>query len=122
MVIFTKLPNKYLKAEDPCVDTLPNVNKQREVEIESNQTAVDGLEVRLKETEQELEKAEKNREQWMEKLNSVSSQTESRQADLIQMLAAPQEEVEEEAASLEITRYRRAPKGTMAKLLKALSE
>ena len=101
------------------MDTLPHVNKQRQSEIQANQTAVDGLERRLKETEQELEKAENRQEQWMEKLNSVNSHAESRQADFVQTLA-PKEE-EKEAASFEITRYKRAPKGTMAKLLDALS-
>ena len=115
-----KLPQKYLKAEDPCVDTLQNLNKQRQAEIQSTQTAVDGLERRVRESEKELERAEKIRDQWMEKLNSVH-EMENKHDDLVQSLAPQKKTSTQSAPILELSSYKRAPKGTMAEFVRALS-
>ncbi|CAB9509146.1 expressed unknown protein [Seminavis robusta] len=129
------LPSKYQKAEDPCVDNLEQLNRQRQGEIKSNQKLLAALQKQVKENEKEIQRMTKEKRARKKKLDNLLLQAqEEDSSDHGQQVdddLLPEDNPEEtwsnqhqvprslQEAS-DSSSYRLAPKGTMVKFLDAL--
>jgi hypothetical protein len=122
-----KIPSKYRKTEDPCVNNMSQVNLQRTSEVETNQGAFEKL-CRQKDTLKEtLSKAEKQRDWWSEKAASNEASKRGRlfhNETLRQASLDIEPEIDSSrksiAALTDMVAYRTAPKGAMTALLEKL--
>jgi len=130
----------YQKAEDPCTETLHQMNQQRQTEIRANQKLLDQLERQHVATKDELKEAKKTKRDLEKEYHRIQGNSNNKEESQTKVLLTEERLAEPPKGGgptaqflssragkclstndLRHRTFRRAPKGSMAEFLKMLN-
>jgi hypothetical protein len=130
--LYCKVPLVYCKAEDPCVENLEQLNRQRKAELVSSGKLVKLLQKQLNDKEAAIQRVKHVRDaSWRElhakRADPDGTDPKDKLTDMLDELQRTEESrsrshnPDKNNPTLSNMIYQRAPKGSMDKFIRALS-
>lgn len=122
----SKLPTVYTRADESCLDSMAEINSQRQVDIEMSKRVLEQLRVKRQQLEKELRNEMNQKEQYQQQHTSMKQYQRERVHPLLLDYTKDtmtQDLVVVESNTVETIKFRNfspAPAGTMAKLCAAM--